>query len=398
MKKRISLILILTLCVLCLSSCALLTGERRSGFYKYTVENGEVTITGYSGLSTDLTIPDSIAGMPVVAIGESAFYEHRTIQSVTIPDSVVRIDGGAFSKCSVLERVVLGQGVREVDYNPFYDCNKLSYNEYENGFYLGNENNPYFVFVSTASEDVETITFHPNAVIVCGSAFQLCESLRHVTFPEGIISIGSFAMRGCSALETVYIPKTVESIGQDVFVSCEALQEIVLSEENGHFKLVEGSLFSHDGTQLIKYATWQTTELYKIPDGTVIIASSAFENAKYLKEVVIPNSVEELDDDAFHQCENLSSIHFGNGLKRIGYSAFGHCDKLESVVIVSSVKELDAMAFYGCDMLREVVFEDPTGWSGSNLHTLIPVKKGFSDPEKNAEYLTEYNNLYWSKQ
>jgi hypothetical protein len=400
MKKIISLILMLTLCALCLSSCALFNGERRFGFYKYTVENEEVTITGYTGRDTDLTIPEAIKGMPVVAIGISAFRGCTTIKTVTIPDSVVKIGVLAFDCCSSLERVTLGRGVREMDSSVFSECNRLICNEYEDGRYLGNEENPYLALVSVVSKDIETITIHPDTVIIGGSSIEDCKLLREITFPEGVVSLGSLALWDCSASETVYIPKTVESLGRSVFVGCDALQAIMVSEENPYFKSVDGSLFSRDGSRLIMYAVGQTSASYRVPDGTVVITSAAFENAKHLTEVVLPDSVEELENDAFSQCENLSSIHFGNGLKKIGTYAFSNCAKLESVVIVSSVKELDAYAFAGCSAICEIVFEDPKGWKGSSLHTIIPEQMDFSDPRKNAEYLSgmEYGYLYWNKE
>ena len=100
-KKRFVLLLVLLaaiLCVLCLPSCGGMQ-ERRYGSYRYIVENGEVTITEYTGVATDVTIPDTIKDMPVVAIGIDAFYGCFTLQSVTIPDSVREIGFAAFDSC-----------------------------------------------------------------------------------------------------------------------------------------------------------------------------------------------------------------------------------------------------------------------------------------------------------
>src|SRR5664279_333523 len=58
--------------------------------FTYTTNNGAVTITGYTGLSGDVTIPDTINGLPVVGIGDYAFYD-QDLTSVTIPDSVASI-------------------------------------------------------------------------------------------------------------------------------------------------------------------------------------------------------------------------------------------------------------------------------------------------------------------
>ncbi|MCX6901925.1 MAG: fibronectin type III domain-containing protein, partial [Verrucomicrobia bacterium] len=55
--------------------------------YDYTTNDGTITITHYNGPDTDVTIPDTIDGLPVTSIGFTAFIERR-LTSVTIPHSV----------------------------------------------------------------------------------------------------------------------------------------------------------------------------------------------------------------------------------------------------------------------------------------------------------------------
>lgn len=422
MKKRISLILILTLCVLCFSGCQYRPGQRWSGNYWYSVENEEVTITGYTGFATDLTIPETIRGMPVVAIGMDAFMNCFTIRSITIPDTVVIIDMLAFNNCYALEHITLGRGVKVINDSSFVDSDKMSYSEYENGYYIGSEDNPYLAFVSPISIDVETITFHPDTKIICGGALKLCKALQEIVFHEGIISLGDYALTYCSALERIHIPATLETLGLLVFGGYDALQEIVVAEGNANFKSVNGSLFSRDGSQLIKYAAGQTVASYRVPDGTVIIGREAFRNAKHLTEVVLPDSVEEIDHLGFLHCENLRSIHLGNGLKKIGGQAFGYCKsltqitipdsveeisysvfsgcaKLESVVVGSGVVSMNEEVFEACDALREIIFRDPTGWEVIAMYSISSTKLDLSDPHKNVTYFTEeYVAYYWSKE
>ena len=126
MKRRrlVLLVFVLTiaLSVFCLSSCSNKKRDLRFGDYRYTVENEKVTITKYSGEEADITVPESIKGMPVVAIGNSAFHGCKSIKSLIIPDSVLKIDSLAFNKCSNLEHVTLGRGIREIDFSPFGSC------------------------------------------------------------------------------------------------------------------------------------------------------------------------------------------------------------------------------------------------------------------------------------
>ena len=424
MKKALSLLsflLTITSCALCFSACMNGIREFRFGDYRYTVENDEVTITQYTGNDAEVTIPGSIKGMPVVAIDNSAFHHCDNMRSVTIPDSVVRIGSLAFSECYALEHVTLGRGIREIAFSPFAFCDKMIYNKYKNGYYVGNEENPYLALVSMASEDVETVTIHPDTVVVCGSAMRGCSSLRELVFPDGVVSIGSFTLSYCSSLETLYIPESVESIGHMAFERCDSLLNIVVSDKSPHFKSVDGSLFSHDGTRLIKYAAAQVVSSYSIPNGVLIIEDYAFENAKQLTEVVLSDSVEEIGHSAFIHCENLRNIQLGNSLKTIGgqafgfcssltaitipdsveelsYNVFSYCDNLKSVVIGSGVIQLGEEIFVDCDALSEVTFRDPDGWKVKKGFSIRSEEVDLSDPRKNADYLTdEYCEYYWYK-
>ena len=113
MKKRCTIAafaLLAVLCMLSLSSCGILRnlalGERYSGQYRYTVEDGGVTIKGYHGHDEHLTIPASIKGMPVTSIATNAFNSCTDIRTVTIPDSVTQISFFSFSECENLEKVI----------------------------------------------------------------------------------------------------------------------------------------------------------------------------------------------------------------------------------------------------------------------------------------------------
>ncbi|MFZ5974691.1 MAG: fibronectin type III domain-containing protein [Bacillota bacterium] len=72
--------------------------------FTYSVDGGEVTITGYTGSGGDAVIPDTIGANPVVAIGTNAFSDEASITSIQIPDTVTTIGDGAFSGCTSLEK------------------------------------------------------------------------------------------------------------------------------------------------------------------------------------------------------------------------------------------------------------------------------------------------------
>ena len=76
--------------------------------YKFTAENGEVTITKYLGNDTVVEIPEMIGKSKVVRIDKSAFYRSK-VERVIIPDSVTEIKSsmyyGTFAECTSLKEI-----------------------------------------------------------------------------------------------------------------------------------------------------------------------------------------------------------------------------------------------------------------------------------------------------
>ena len=64
--------------------------------YTYTSSWTTITITGYTGTETIVTVPETIAKLPVTEIGASAFAGNTVMTTVAIPDSVTALNGASF--------------------------------------------------------------------------------------------------------------------------------------------------------------------------------------------------------------------------------------------------------------------------------------------------------------
>ena len=85
---------------------------------KYVRAGKGILITGYAGEAPELDIPGSIESLPVVAIGEEAFYLNRTLRKVVLPEGLKSIGAYAFASCSSLESVSLPASLEEIgDYS-----------------------------------------------------------------------------------------------------------------------------------------------------------------------------------------------------------------------------------------------------------------------------------------
>ncbi|MBQ4144338.1 MAG: leucine-rich repeat domain-containing protein, partial [Thermoguttaceae bacterium] len=94
--------------------------------FNYTVRDGRIEITRYTGSATSVTIPLSIDGLPVTSIGKRAFYECKSLTSVTIPESVTSIGDHAFSWCKSLTSVTIPESVTSIGDSAFSWCGSLT--------------------------------------------------------------------------------------------------------------------------------------------------------------------------------------------------------------------------------------------------------------------------------
>ncbi len=78
------------------------------------------------------------------------------------------------------------------------------------------------------------------------------------------------------------------------------------------------------------------------------IGLGAFENCTSLREIVVPEGVEELPERVFFRCHSLRKVRLPSTLKRIGREAFAFCRSLEALAIPEGVT-VGERAFAGAD-------------------------------------------------
>jgi hypothetical protein len=93
-------------------------------------------------------------------------------------------------------------------------------------------------------------------------------------------------------------------------------------------------------------------------EGIKKIGIGAFPGCSSLPRIIIPSSVTSIGDGAFCNCVSLATIVLNNGLQRIGEGAFMNCTSLQHIIIPPSVTTIDVNAFLGCINLVTIVLHE----------------------------------------
>jgi hypothetical protein len=384
--------------------------------FSYTINNGTITITGFSGPAGSLIIPSTINGLPVTSIGVGAFRQCYSLTSVSIPDSVTNIGSSAFMNCANLTSATIPVNIVSISDSTFDDCYSLTNVTIPSSVVsIGNRAFSYCTSLSSVAivNSVTSIGSYafdnctnltnviiPNNVTSIGTgAFHNCKGLTSVTIGAGITSIADWTFNACTSLTSVTIPNNVASIGDQAFEYCYSLTNIVISKSvsniassafawcsgltsatigavnigsgafwhSGLINVTIGSSVTNIGNQAFGYSTNLTAitvdalnPVYSTLDGALLNKSQStlieYPGGK-AGSYTIPSSVTSIGSNAFDSCFSLTNVTVGNSVTNIGSSAFMNCTSLTSVTIGSSVTSIADYAFYYCTSLKGVYFE-----------------------------------------
>lgn len=374
-------------------------------YFNFTMlQDGTYAVTAKQYVPKNLIVPSEYKGAAVTVIGESAFSRCNFIETVEIPDSIVRIESGAFMACTNLTKIDIPASVGQIDEFAFINCtaalqsitvekaNTKYHSESNclietasNILILGCKSSIIPDYVTAIGSDafrgcveLAQISLHEGISQIGDHAFDGCSSLVSISLPESVTSIGlgafsdctsltSFTIpRGvkrieqntfnnCTSLKSLYIPATVTSIqGNNPFRGCaESLESIEVDEDNPYYESVSNCLIDKWEASLILGCKNSI-----IPDTVTDIGQGAFYGCVGLTEITIPSSVTRIGEFAFANCTGLVSIVLPNGLETIRSSTFYQCAKLQSIEIPDGVTAINERAFWGCTSLSAITLPD----------------------------------------
>ena len=160
---------------------------------------------------TTVTLPDTLKRI------ETSAFVYTALENVQIPAGVTYIGSGAFSETSIQE-IVLPEGLLELGDSVFWGCKKLK------SAYLPDSITTIGKMVFGYCTALETANIPANLTSMPEAMFNGCSSLKSIEIPDGIEYMYMGDFRG-SGLVSVTIPASVKIMGSP-FADCLDLEEI----------------------------------------------------------------------------------------------------------------------------------------------------------------------------
>lgn len=335
---------------------------------------------------TDIVIPSTHEGLPVLKISSGAFRWNRSITSVYIPDSVTFIESTAFYYCESLTSVRIPDCVSTIGDQAFEGCTKLhSVNIPSRITFISKQAFRSCITLTNIviPDGVRTIgnqafagcrnltsVYIPDSVTsIEKQSFEGCTGVTSLTIGNSVTTVGDYAFYGLSSLTSLTIPDSVTSIGASAFSGLANLSSIHVGSNNEMYTIIGEGLYTKDGTGLLLYPAKGSLSTLHIPNTVTFIANNAFRGCTSLVSIDIPDSVMSIGESAFFDCDNITSITIPNSVTQLGDHVLRSCDELTTVIMGNGVSSIDSYVFYTSRNLNTIDFSS---------YKTVPTLKGSS--------------------
>ena len=160
--------------------------------YVFYNHNWTYYLIDYIGNETTLNLPTNINGNNY-SIYDYAF-SNRNLVNVSIPSGVTSIGDYIFNNCQRLENLEISDDIMSIGslFSSTADFPNLKCNEYGNGLYLGNADNPYFIFFRAKDRGYSSFEINDKCMNIFSIAFASCYNLQTIEIGDNVeIGCGS---------------------------------------------------------------------------------------------------------------------------------------------------------------------------------------------------------------
>ena len=195
-------------------------------------------------LLTELIIPEGVTNIP----SASAFAYCKSIVSVTIPNSVTRIEKSAFLSCTGLTSITIPNSVTSIGGSAFSGCTGLT------SITIPNSVTSIGDCIFKGCKKLTSMTLMNNTACTqsllynSSKEYDIRTQITSLTIGDEVTTIGENVFEGCSNLETVVFGENVQDIGNYTFTGCQNIYEMTVRAKKVPNVVAESASSSYDGT------------------------------------------------------------------------------------------------------------------------------------------------------
>ena len=369
------------------------------GDFSYSVNNnGTADIYKYIGKSSEAVIPEKLGGLDVAGLGSGAF---KDCTSVTLPTSVnIDITPGTFAGCTMLKKIVIPDGTRDVivEDNSFTDCislEEITGGSGASGIAIRNGvlfNGNMTTLLCYPAAKAANIYYVPESVTgIAQGAFNNVRNTTGVSFLHcySLKSINPEVFKGSDGIEVIELSKSIEFEDSAVYFDIPSLQAVNIAQENPDYYSEQGVIYSKNGEKLIYYPVGKVESSFEIPSSVKEIRTEGMTVNQKLKEITVaqgnnsfsaqngvlfsegdfrslevypcakneqgytvPEGVTQISSFAFKENRFINNVIISDSVTTICTDAFMNCTSLKGIMIGSGLEAMYVSPFRGCSALE----------------------------------------------
>ena len=224
---------------------------------------------------------------------------------------------------------------------------------------------------------VRTVKFSDTVRTIEYGSFANCKKLKTITFNKDFKSIQGQPFINCRGIKKLRLNKNLKNISEFGLTGMPNLKKISVAKGNKHFRVYKGALFTKNLRKLYLYHEKNKLRTkFIIPKETRLVNACAFSDNKYLKKLIVKNSIIDGEDTfsnmksletiifekpyrlsvGLNDCKKLKFVKLAEGTEQIGEEQFSGCENLTVINFPKSLRYIGKNAFAGCSKIKKPVF------------------------------------------
>lgn len=343
-----------------------------SGDYAYIIRKRAANLIAYFGKETEVKVPSELDGFKVTKILRHTFDENPYVERLILPEGLTVLASESITHCQNLKyiyypstlsylssAITYNHSLEEIEVSPKHKViQSIDGTLYDKALKT-------LIFHPPAS-NVETLVIPDGVETILGDSCRDNPNLKSVVMPDSVTEVGDWAFEGDSNLEEINISENCRYFGQyalsgtkvrelfipalldellENFWAMHYLEAIHVDEDNQNYFSIDGVLysegFSDDKEYVLRaYPSAKKDKEYAVLKGTTGVSQFAFNNAKYLEKVVLPENLNNLSYNMFYNCTNLETVIFFGKIKSIDERIFSGAENLEIIYFLGNYSKV----------------------------------------------------------